>query len=84
MLQDQITQASINVDRLKPDLQFVDGQMMAAQGHSRDCTLPQPHDVDQEAFMNLPFTSDDVKDSPPRETMGSALQCSPLEDEDMD
>ena len=31
MLQDQLSQAIINVDRLKRDLQFVDRQMLAAQ-----------------------------------------------------
>ena len=65
LLQDQISQASINVDRLRRDLQFVDRQMSAAQHHSWDCTLPQPCDVDQEAFSYLPYAGEDNEESSP-------------------
>ena len=88
MLQEQITQASINVNRLKRDLQFVDRQMLAAQRQSRDCAPLQPHDVDQEAFLNLPYGNEDNEESSSinttSTTRGSGLQCSPVEDEGLD
>ena len=36
-LQDQLSQANVNVDCLRRDMQFVDRQILAAQRHSRDC-----------------------------------------------
>ena len=58
ILQDQISQASINVNRLMVDLQFVNGQVLAAQPNSWDCNLPQiPRDVDRKDFSTLPFAN---------------------------
>ena len=88
MLQEQITQASINVNRLKRDLQFVDRQMLAAQRQSRDCAVPQPCDVDQEAFSYLPYSGVEDEESAPinanSTTRGSGLQCSPMEHKELD
>ena len=87
MLQGQITQASINVNRLQRDLQFVNRQMLAAQHQSRDCALLQPRDVDQEAFSYLPYGGVDDEESAPigtTATAGSTLKGSLMEDDDTD
>ena len=69
-------------------MQFIDGRILAAQRQHWDCAPPQPCDVDQEAFMNLPFGGEDnVESSPINATLttrGSGLQCSPMEDEGLD
>ena len=88
MLQDQLSQASISVDRLRRNIQFVDRQMLAAQHHSRDCAPPQPRDVDQEAFSYLPYANEVNEESSPIDanstTRGSGLQCSPIEQDELD
>ena len=64
ILQGQIKQASINVNRLMVDLQFVNGQVLAAQPDSWDCNLPQiPRDVDREDFSALPYANADEDES---------------------
>ena len=77
-------QANMNVDRVRRDMQFVDGRILAAQRQHWDCAPPQPRDVDQEAFRNLPFGGEDNVESSPiiATTRGSMLQCSPMEDEE--
>ena len=83
-----MSQASVNVDRLRRDIQFVDRQMLAAQYYSRDCASSQPCDVDQEAFTYLPYPDEDNEESSPVDanstTSGSGLQCSPMEHDELD
>ena len=83
-LHSKIMQANTNVDRLRCYMQFIDGRILAAQRQHWDCAPPQPCDVDQEAFMNLPFGGEDNVESSPiiATTRGSTLQCSPMEDEE--
>ena len=82
-LHNQLTQADINVHRLRREMQFVNRQIWATQ--SRDCDPHQPHDADQEAFLHLPFgdlmDQSTTEDSPTRR---SGLITSPLEDEGLD
>ena len=60
----QIKQASINVNRLMVDLQFVNGQVRAAQPNSWGCKLPQiPRDVDRKDFSALPFANAEEDES---------------------
>ena len=88
ILQCQIKQASINVNRLKRDLQFLDRQVLAAQHQSRDCDLPQTtRGVDREAFSYLPYAGVDDEESAPigtTATAGSTLKGSMMEDDDTD
>ena len=87
-LHNQLLQASVNVDRLRRDMQYVDGRILAAQRQSWDCNPPQARDEDQEAFDNLPFGGEDNEESSPiiavSTTGGSSLICSPTEDEGLD
>ena len=93
-LQSQLKQTSINMGRLKRDLQFVDRYVLAAQPNERDCNLPQsPRDVDREDFSDLPFPDGDdgesssmtpIQPTPKTTTKGSTLKSSPLEDDAMD
>ena len=57
-------------------------QMLASQQHSRDCAPQWPHNVDQEAFLNLPLLEpmDSTTEEPPAGRPG--LICSPIEQED--
>ena len=84
-LHHQLTQANINVHCLRRDMQFVNGQIWVTQHHSRDCEPHQTHDVDQEAFLHLPFDNamdqSTTKDPPARR---AGLISSPIEDEGFD
>ena len=87
-LHNQLLQASVNVNRLRRDIQFVDRQMLAAQHYSRDCASSKPRDVDQEAFSYLPYADEDNEEFSPinanSTTRGSGLQCSPMEHDELD
>ena len=64
IVQGQIKQASINVNRLMVDLQFVNRQVLAAEPDSWDCNLPQiSRDVDCEDFSAFPYANADEKES---------------------
>ena len=87
-LHNQLSQASVNVNRLRRNIQFVDTQMLAAQHYSRDRASSQPRDVDQEVFTYLPYPDEDNEESSPVDTnsttRGSGLQCSPMEHDELD
>ena len=76
-LHQQLSQANVNVDRLRRDM-----HTLASQQYSRNCAPQQPHDVDQEALFALPSLEpmDSTTEEPPAGRPG--LICSPIEQED--